>query len=77
MNSWAGYWSQFLPKMTRLELSMVEKTLILTLLLSIIISGADTLQGRDIGNAQAIHMAKLQAQQEMMAQRLETGEVGH
>jgi hypothetical protein len=56
---------------------MVEKTLILTLLLSIIISGADTLQGRDIGNAQAIHMAKLQAQQEMMAQRLETGEVGH
>ena len=76
MNSWAGYWSQFIPKMTRLELSMVEKTLILTLLLAMLISGVDSLQGRDIGNPQAIHMAKLQAQQEMMAQRLVTGEVG-
>jgi hypothetical protein len=70
MKSCQGYSGRFFEEMRNLRLSLLEKFLITSLVLMCLISAADSLMGRDLGNFEQVKMAKLQAQQEMMALRM-------
>lgn len=70
MNSWQGYSKQFLDEMRTLKLSSFEKCLIASLSLLCLFNVVDSLVGHDPGNYEQVKMAKIQAQQEMMASRI-------
>ncbi len=67
MKPWVGYKQRVLKSAMRLDLSVIEKTIIVLVLLMLGISSWDSLQGRDIGDKEQIRLAKLKAQQELMA----------
>ncbi len=69
MKSWFGYNGHFLKEIRSLRLSALEQTLIASLVLMCLISAASSLTGRNVGNPQQLKLAKLQAQQELMALR--------
>lgn len=73
MKSWFGYSEHFLTEMRGLKLSILEKILISSLVLMCLISAADSLTGQDIGSLEQLKMAKMQAQQELMASTLNQG----
>jgi len=64
-----SYSSRFLAEIRQLNLSLLEKVLIASLLLVCLISSISSLTGRNIGNTRELQMAKLQAQQDLMALR--------
>lgn len=68
-----GYNGHFFQEMLGLRLSLLEKTVLLSLILMCLISAVDSLVGRDVGNQEQLRMAKLQAQQELMALRANQG----
>jgi hypothetical protein len=73
MKSRLGYNGNFFQEMRGLRLSSLEKTVLLSLILMCLISAIDAFNGRDVGNQEQLHMAKLQAQQELMALRANQG----
>ena len=72
MSPWAGYRNRFVERMMQLDISVVEKALMLTVLFTLVVSAYDTMQGRNVGDPDVIRLAKLKAQQEWMAQRTDT-----
>ena len=69
MKSRLGYSSHFLTEVRKLKLSLLEKVLLSSLLLMCLISVLSAMSGRDIGSTEQLKMAKLQAQQALMALR--------
>ena len=69
MKSRLGYSSHFLTEVRKLKLSLLEKVLLSSLLLMCLISVLSAMSGRDIGSTEQLKMAKLQAQQDLMALR--------
>ncbi len=72
MKSRLGYSSHFLTEVRKLKLSLLEKVLLSSLLLMCLISVLSAMSGRDIGSTEQLKMAKLQAQQDLMALRTST-----
>jgi hypothetical protein len=70
MKSRLGYSSHFMTEVRRLRLSLLEKVLISSLVLMCLISVFSSMSGRDIGNTEQLKMAKVQAQQDLMALRM-------
>jgi hypothetical protein len=70
MKSRFGYSSRLLAEMRHLHLSLLEKVLIASLLLVCLISSISSMYGRDIGNSKQLQLAKIQAQQDLMALRM-------
>lgn len=73
MKSWSGYWDHFQDKFRSLTLSIPELVLLVSLLLMCAVSGYSSLSGRDVGQVEALKMAKMQPQQELMALRMSHG----
>jgi hypothetical protein len=69
----AGYEGRFLREIRGLRISLLEKAILLSLILMCLISVLDTFSGRNVGNPEQLRMAKLQAQQELMALRAGEG----
>lgn len=69
MKSWQGYSYRFLGELFSLRLSILEAALLTALVLMCLVSAVESMAGRNIGNHEQIRMAKLQAQQELMALR--------
>lgn len=69
MKSRFGYNGHFFAELRGLRLSLLEKTLLISLILMCVISAVDSLVGRELGNEDALRTAKMQAQQELMALR--------
>lgn len=74
MKSWFGYNGHFFTELRSLRLSIIEQTLIACLVLMCLISAVSSMYGRDIGNTEQLKLAKLQAQQELMALRTHQSE---
>lgn len=72
MKSRLGYSSHFMTEVRRLRLSLLEKVLISSLVMMCLISVFSSMSGRDIGNPEQLKMAKIQAQQDLMALRMNT-----
>ena len=53
----------------QLPVSWLEKAILFSFILMCLISAVDAFMGRDVGNSDQLRMAKLHAQQELMAQR--------
>ena len=70
MKSRLGYSNHFSTEMKRLKLSLLEKVIIFSLLAMCLISAVSSLTGRNVGNSEQLKMAKMQAQQELMALRM-------
>ena len=70
MKSRFGYSDHFLSEVGKLKLSLLEKVLISSLVLMCLISAVSSLSGRDVGNSEQLKMAKLQAQEDLMALRM-------
>lgn len=70
MKSLFGYSNNFWTEVRQLRLSLIEKVLIVSLLLVCLISTISTMNGRNIGNAHELQLAKQQAQQDLMALRM-------
>lgn len=70
MKSRLGYSGHFMTEVRRLRLSLLEKVLISSLVLMCLISVVSAMSGRDIGNTEQLKMAKIQAQQDLMAVRM-------
>ena len=56
-------------KGVRVSISLLEKAILFSLVTMCLISAADALRGHDVGNRDQLRMARLQAQQELMALR--------
>ena len=69
----AGYEGRFLREARALRISLIEKAILLSLVLMCLISAVDALSGRNVGNPEQLRMAKVQAQQELMALRAGQG----
>jgi len=73
MKSWLGYGGDYFKQMSGLRLSALEQVLLASLVLLCLISVIDSMTGRDIGNTRQLELARQQAQQELMAIRLNQG----
>jgi hypothetical protein len=67
MKSWLGYSNHFFQEMRTVRFSLFEMALVASLALMCLFSALDTLSNHDSGNLKQLKMAKLQAQQELMA----------
>ncbi|MBX2860963.1 MAG: hypothetical protein KTR14_06995 [Vampirovibrio sp.] len=67
--SWGLYKRRFAQSVwkTPHTLSSMEKMLLISMLMILSISVLDTLDGKNVGNADEIRLAKLKGQQELMA----------
>jgi hypothetical protein len=74
MKTWLGYRGHFMNELSSLRLTILETTLISSLVIMCLISAISAMSGRDVGNSEQLKMAKLQAQQELMALRLNKAE---
>ncbi len=70
-NSWSTYQERFMGRLKTRTLSMPEKSLLLVLALALAIHSVFLMQGRNIGNANEVRLAKLKADQELMAFQLD------
>jgi hypothetical protein len=73
MKSRFGYDGHFFQQLRGLQMSSLEKTILISLILMCVMSAVDAFNGRLSGNHQQLRMAKLQAQQELMALRANQG----
>lgn len=74
MNPWAVYRKRFIRSFIGADLSWVEKTVLTTIIVMLSISVYDALQGHNIGGTERVHLAKVQAQQDLMAQHVPSKE---
>ena len=74
MKSWFGYKGHFMTEVRNLRMTMLETTLIGALVLMCLISAISTMTRRDVGNYEQLRLAKQQAQQELMALRMNRNE---
>lgn len=63
-------YSKGLNNYKRLRLSLLETTLIGAMLVAVVVAGLDAIEGEQVGKSDALAVAKLQGQQELMASRL-------
>lgn len=67
MKMMKGYSRRFVEQINNTHYSMVEKALYISVVAMLVINSAFVFYGRDVGSAADIRMAKLQAEQELMA----------
>jgi hypothetical protein len=74
MKSWFGYKGHFMSEVRNLRMTVLETTLIGALVLMCLISAVSNLVRQDVGNYEQLKLAKQQAQQELMALRMNRGQ---
>lgn len=67
MESWRCYHKRLLENFRCPDLTLVEKTLLGVVLMMLVLNSVSLLATKDVGDLEEVRLAKLQAQQELMA----------
>jgi hypothetical protein len=67
MKSWRSYRKRLLANWSCPDLTLMEKTLVLVVLSMLVINSISLLNTAEVGSLDQIRLAKLQAEQELMA----------